>query len=282
MRVLWVAATLAAATMGCSGDRHSAPQPSGEHAGDQPATTAPDDAAGAPVSAHGDFGPMVGKSVTVVAPTAGLFTASYAYSQTTFITTERSVSTSITGDARLELKPDGTASACFGKRAKNRSSVGKYASPDGKYHHDERQDLNLLGARGSWKLDGGVARIVFDRVRYGSCDATEPGGPPLEVTCVAIEKNERLPVRVLACQLAPWLGFDDLALDPTDSPRAGPFAMQTDPRAHSRPDPSKAWLLLGSAPGLAVRSRAFKSAPEVTFTAESGGLVEGNYRPAPR
>ncbi len=91
-----------------------------------------------------------------------------------------------------------------------------------------------------------------------------------------------MPVRVLACQLEPWFGFDELAINPADSPRAGPYTLQTDPVTREPTDPGKAWLLLGGPPGLAIDSHDRGETPEVEFTARAVELDEGDYLVAPR
>ncbi len=224
---------------------------------------------------------LLGDSVTEVAPVPGRFAAMYDYAQSAYPTRERYVSRTIAGAAILELADDGTASACFGKRTARSSSVSRHASHDGKHHRNEDRDDRLVGARGTWTRADNAVRVSFDQLQRGACEVTEPTGSSLELRCVRLRRGGGPPTDVTACELTPWLGFDDLAINPGASPRAGPYTLQADPtgRAPSH-DPGSPWLLFGDAPGMSLRFRDGRGdTRELELAERDVAFNEAAYRP---
>ena len=76
----------------------------------------------------------------------------------------------------------------------------------------------------------------------------------------------------------------ELALNPADQVRAGPYTMQSDPMSRITSPQGRPWLLLGAAPGLHVRSEDLRDdmSPRISFAARRVTIVEANWRPRPR
>lgn len=92
-----------------------------------------------------------------------------------------------------------------------------------------------------------------------------------------------LPRPALACRIVESISqFHELALNPADTERSGPFGMQSDPMGHIMTDQGRPWLILG-APGLQVSSKdgSRDMSPTVTFTDAEVTIVEREFVPPP-
>ena len=233
-----------------------------------------------------ELGPMLGAEGHSSTPSAGTFAAAYDYGMSKYPTMEIFISRRVRGRARLELAADGSASACFGVAVDETFSESEYSSRDGKDHDSEEHERRLLGARGQWSAREGKAQVTLERVWPDSCELRDdaPRFGPLELECVALAANERLPSEALACRLVRADSMlEELALNPSDTERAGPYTMQIEPMGHINPELGRPWLILGSAPGLHVRSDddRWAETPKVDFEARAVDFVERDFLPRP-
>ncbi len=231
-----------------------------------------------------ELGPMLGKKVVTTTPTAGEYKAAYEYKMTKYPTMEIYISEGIQGRVRLTLKEDGTVEGCYGVVNGRHSSRSKYSSPDGKHHSTDEEERWLSGFRGKWKPGKGIASVKLDRFWRDTCDTTRGEGESfaVEIECRAFAPNEKLPVAGLACRLInDFRLMREIAINPADTERAGPYTLQSSPMGHIFTDKGRPWLLLGAAPGLKVKSEDGRDnrTPEVTFIAEEVTIVEGSYIP---
>jgi len=230
-----------------------------------------------------ELGPMLGKRQVISAPVAGAYAAAYDYRMTKYPTMEIYVRRSIGGRARLELGTDGQVEGCIGVASGRYHSESRYSSVDGKDHTEEDEDRWLVGLRGSWRVEQERALVRIDRFWADTCDTSAGEGDvrgPIELDCVTVAPNERLPVRTLTCRVTgDFRLLEEICLNPADTERAGPFTLQIEPRGRLSPDTGRPWLLLGAAPGLKVESRDDRDAktPVVGFSAGKVDLVERNY-----
>ncbi|MBW2279072.1 MAG: lipocalin family protein [Deltaproteobacteria bacterium] len=215
-----------------------------------------------------ELGPMLGKKVVTSAPVAGSYAASYEYRMDKFPTMEINVSRKISGRARLELKADGSVDGCIGVAGDRHFSESKYSSRDGKHHTRDEDDYWLAGVQGKWEPKKDKALLRISRYWRDSCDTSNGEGEimgALELECVAL--------------------IDEIAINPADTERSGPFTLQVEPRGHISPDTGRPWLLLGAAPGLKVESVDDRHAdnPVVTFSKGEIDFVQRRYfKPKPR
>lgn len=230
------------------------------------------------------FGPMLGKKVKVSPPGPGEYSGAYRYHMSKYPTMEIHISKSISGEIRLELGAGEGVKGCIGARTGNHFSESRYSSDDGKHHARERDDRWLSGFSGKWGRRGEAATIELTTFWRDTCDTLEGEGDsmgPVRLECVAIEPNEKLPVRTLACRVDQGLRLlEELAINPADSERAGPYTLQIEPRGITNVDVGKPWVLLGATPGLHVEShddRETGGFPRVTFAAEAVTLDERRY-----
>ncbi len=234
-----------------------------------------------------EFGPMLGKEVERRVPKAGVYSASYSYRMSKLPTMETTVDRSINGGGRLELAEGGRARGCFGIRVERSSSRSKYASSDGKHHQSEDENRSLLAFEGTWKVEHDQVQVIADKVWRGSC-AAETGWQfdvPLEFECTVIAANERLPVETLACRLVQGASqLQDLALNPADTERSGPFTLQSDPSSHITTDRGRPWIFLGAGTGLHLQSEDGRRdrSPQLSFVAPAEEFVEERYVKSPR
>jgi hypothetical protein len=235
----------------------------------------------------GDFGPMLGLGPVLFAPGAGRYAGQYAFSQSKLPTMEMSVSSGSSGTAQLELATDGTATLCAGFQVSSHFSASSYA-PGGKRNNRESRK-NLFGFGGRWVTLRGTAAVRFDRMVWNTCDLSSPTAvpqlqPPHELVCTGIRKNNALPVDAIACRLDKNLSqLNDLALNPADSYRAGPYNLQTEPMGHIATDPGVPWLVLGTGTGVKIVSEDGRSegSPEVRITPSDVQLKEADYKTVP-
>ena len=231
-----------------------------------------------------ELGPMLGKRIVTSGPGAGSYAASYEYRMSKYPTMEITVGRDIGGRARLELRPDGTVAGCVGVKTEHRFSRSKYASPDGKHHSRDDHDYWLVGFEGEWKARKQDALVRISKYWRDTCDRSEGRGEimgPIEMECVAIAANEKLPVDTLACKLIKSHSLlQEIALNPADSERAGPYTLQVEPRGRIRPDTGDPWWLLGAEPGLEIESEDERRAisPVVTFERGEIDFVESRYK----
>ncbi len=230
---------------------------------------------------EGGFGPMLG-TVALQAPLPRRYSATYDFRLSKLPTREISVTRSVDGHAIIELGKDGVATACFAIHSQRDRSESKYSSSDGKHHREDNDERLLLGGKGHWLATGDMVQLTLDTTWANSC--TEPTTlsslGPVQLGCVGIAKNKKLPVELLACQLKQNSVLDLIAINPADSPRAGPFRFQSVPR-HVGVDEGKAWLLLGMAPGVLVTSKDFRrqTSPEVRFESAAVSINESFFAP---
>jgi hypothetical protein len=232
-----------------------------------------------------DFGPLLGGTIVQKIPGPGNFTGSYRYTMTRYPTREQYLSHSVEGVSRLTLLADGSATGCFAVKKREYFSESKYTSYDGNAYTDETERRFLLGAKGSWSVSGGDARVVFSKTWRDSCELTEGGSVSLdskELGCVIIEENDRLPLPTLACRLEKSDYYlDEISLNLSDSPTAGPYTLQTAPTSRVAGDKGQGWLLMGTMPGLHVTANLGRGKggdpPGVTFTAGAVSLVEKKF-----
>jgi hypothetical protein len=231
-----------------------------------------------------ELGPMLGAKVVTSAPKAGSYAAAYRYGMNKYPTMEINISKSINGSARLELKPDGSVEGCVGVVAGRRFSESKYSSPDGKHHSRDEDEYWLAGFRGTWEKREDRALVRIGRFWRDACDTSRGEGDsmgPIELECRTIAPNERLPVATLACRVEKSLRLlEEIAINPADTERSGPYTLQVEPRGHTSPDTGRPWWLFGAAPGLKIESEDDRHAdqPVVTFTKGEVSIVEARYK----
>lgn len=230
-----------------------------------------------------ELGPMLGQPITVSTPVTGTYTAAYSFAMNKLPTMEITIDRRITGAATLVLGADGTAHACFGVAQKRAFSESKYSSEDGKHHSRGDEDFYLAGMRGTWSTDGDDALVTMDRLWRSSCNTDAGEGDamaPNELHCTAIAANDTLPVPTLACRIESGQSMlNEIAINPADTERAGPYTMQSEPRGHISTDPGRPWLFLGAAPGLHIHSRDGRrdGKPTVSFRAEEVTFDEKRF-----
>lgn len=120
-----------------------------------------------------------------------------------------------------------------------------------------------------------------------SCELTDENRvseEPIELDCVLVEENDSLPVTTLACRMnEPHYSIDEISMNLADSPLSGPFTLHIESRRRTDDDPGSRWILMGTEPGLLVRSERgrYARSPGVTFTAGAAELVEKDFIPKP-
>jgi hypothetical protein len=234
-----------------------------------------------------EFGPMLGKSPITAPPKPGRFAAAYQYTMSKLPTMEITIDHDIDGRARIELAADGSATGCLGMASHERSSMSKYATDDGQHHSNSQDSYLLLGFRGTWSIVEGEAIVVAEQTWRDSCeDKQDPYTKlgRLELACRAIAANEILARGALACRIVEGLSqLHEIAINPADTERSGPYTLQHDPMGHISTDMGRPWLILGE-PGLRVVAKDDRSdmTPTVAFEVETVEFVERNYiRPTP-
>jgi len=231
------------------------------------------------------FGPLIGRTFAVAQPTAGQYKGSGEFRQNKLVTRERTSNKSVTSRSVIDLQEDGTLTACFAGKKGNRSHVSRYESPDGKDRQYDRSNRWLLGARGTWSVVNGQARLALTEVRQGTCtpDVPQTGfALPFELTCALLVTPGALPDRIMTCRLDKepgWLAPAGLDLGESDA--VGPWTFRFDPRKSI--DPKKVngpWLLLGPGSGLHVVSTDGRRDPGPTLTLSEGAkeLVENDWQ----
>ncbi len=236
-----------------------------------------------------ELGPMLGEQLITSTPTSGAYAASYEYGMTKYPTMEIYIRRGVVGRARLELLPDHTVAGCVGVTTGGKFSRSKYSSPDGKHHTTEDNDYWLAGFEGKWKPRKKDALVRISKYWPGTCDREGKRGEILgaiEMKCVTLQANQRLPVDTLACQIEEsYHLLDELALNPADTERSGPYTLQSDPMRHISTDHGRPWWLLGAEPGLKIFSKDDRDtiSPEVTFKKGPIDFLERRFiRPKPR
>ncbi len=235
----------------------------------------------------GDFGPILGLGPVLFAPGAGRYVAQYSFSQSKLPTMEISVSSGSSGAARLALNPDGSATLCVGIQVSSHFSASQYAPGGERNNRESRKTLFAFGGR--WVTLRGTAAVRFDTMVWNTCDLSSPTAvpqlqPPRELVCTGIRKNNALPVDAIACRLDKNLSqLNDLALNPADSHRAGPYNLQIEPMGHIATGPGVPWLVLGTGGGLQILSEDSRDAgsPVVKITAADVRLNEADYKTVP-
>jgi hypothetical protein len=230
-----------------------------------------------------ELGPMLGQDIDTSTPTAGAYSASYDFAMNKLPTMEITIDRHILGAAKLVLADDGTVEGCFGVANERAFSESKYSSRDGKHHSTREVDRHLFGVRGEWNASGADVLVTATRFWKDSCATSVGDGDirgPVELHCTAIASNDALPVATLACRVAKgdWL-LNDIAINPADTERAGPYTLQEEPMGRVSTDAGRPWLMLGSAPGLHVKSEDGRRThtPEVSFRSTSLDFVEATY-----
>ena len=231
-----------------------------------------------------ELGPMMGAELIESVPQPGSYAAAYTYRMDKLPTMEMTVGESIDGHARLVLTPKGTATGCFGVAHSSSGSVSKYASDDGEYHSHEHGERGLVGWSGRWTVSGPRASIKAERSWRGACAGPSDGhvtaNSALEFECTALAPNDALPVATLACRVVAGSHMlDQLALNPADTERAGPYTLQSDPMAQISTALGRPWLMLGAGPGLRVESEDGRrtTTPSVSFAPGPVDFVEARY-----
>jgi hypothetical protein len=233
-----------------------------------------------------ELGPVLGRAVRRSAPPAATFRAAWEYGQDKLPTMEISVRKHVGGAGRLELRGDGSAWGCFGIATRRHFSESEYSSRDGRHRSENEDRRRLIGFRGAW-TEGKDPVIVTADTSWGDSCTRFPDAPSMgrvELECTLLASNERLPVDTLACRIVEGpLALQELAVNPADSERAGPYTLQVEPRGRLTPEPGRPWLLLGADPGLHVRSQdgSRDRSPTVEFAAKAVELVEADFRTAP-
>jgi hypothetical protein len=230
-----------------------------------------------------EFSETFGGRPVTHAPEPGRYATALTARQHRFLTMEITLTHSIAGGASLELDDDGGLAGCVWAQTHDASSVGKYASRDGKpSHRDDKNDYRL-GLGGTWALDetGHAAVLTVTKLDDRDCVL----GPdaralpdPFVLHCYGLDPSPVIPVATLACRLdSDWPSAERVALLLAETPRAGAWALREDIAGRSTfelPDGTRPWLLLGASPGLTIRhddDRArdpmrlgFSAAPVVT------------------
>lgn len=225
-----------------------------------------------------DFGPLIGGELRLATPTAGRYAVQIRAGQTRFISMEMRIDDSLDGGASLELRPDGSAHACFWSNIHGSGSISRYASDDGLDHHNEHTDVSRLGARGTWVAEPGSARatVRLQAFEHRTCepgaDAYEPPNPT-EMICHALAANDALPVAAIVCRPpVDQHRIHDVSMALEPNPRTGPWLIREDssaryPRAFG-PE-VQPWLLLG-APGLIIDASDRNEGKPMTIELSAG------------
>ncbi|MBW1810500.1 MAG: hypothetical protein JRJ87_20045 [Deltaproteobacteria bacterium] len=237
------------------------------------------------------FGPLLGKSIKLSMPGPGIWAGSYKYRQDKYRTREIYNGKNVQGHSLLTLEKDQSASGCFAVFWKDYYSKSRYATRDGKDYKKEEKKRWLLGIKGKWTPNPKGIVVELDTKDPKACRTDKNNTQhdvPVKLTCLKIEKNDRLPVAGLLCKIeqAPfWI--EKNGLDLSSSYRAGPWVLRANPADRSSlssPKGDGPWLLLGSRPGLLIESRDERDdkSPRVTFKTEEVMLIPRNYLPRPK
>jgi hypothetical protein len=251
------------------GDREPAPAP---------AAPTPPRAATAATRLAATFAPDVVGSIVPIDATPGDYAMSIELTFDTYPTMELHISARRTGVWRLVLAADGTATACMGSRTL-RSSLGQvhYEKDPAKRRHSETDERHLTARAGTWKLNDGVATIVFDSAQWNGCALTDNvvPTPPLELRCIGIDPPANVSERRLACE-GNESEMHGLGLPLTTAKRVANKAPMRD--AAVGPN------VIFGAPGLAVEVRQTRGQdlPSYRFVPKPIQLVEAHYLPAPK
>jgi hypothetical protein len=243
-----------------------------------------------PIKKAPKFGPLLGKSLKLSVPAAGIWAGSYDYGQSKYPTREIYIGKSVQGRSLLTLEKDQSASGCFAVFFKDYYSKSRYASRDGKDHTTDEKKRWLLGIKGKWTPGPQGVIVELDTKDPKACRTEKNNSQhdlPVKLACMAIEKNDRLPVAGLLCKIerAPyWIENNGLDLGLSD--RAGAWVLRQDPSLRSLQGPAEGngpWLLFGARPGLLVESRDERrdKSPRVSFKKEKVVLIPRNYLPRP-
>jgi hypothetical protein len=244
-----------------------------------------------PLKSAPEFGPLLGKSIKLGMPGSGIWAGAYDYHQSKYPTREIYLRKSIKGHSLLIRVKDKSASGCFAVFWSDYYSKSHYATQDGKDYKKEEDKRWLLGIKGKWTPDPKGITVELNTPDPKACRAEQNNSQhdvPLKLSCLKIEKNDRLPAAGLLCKIeqAP-LWIEKNGLDLSSSDRAGPWVLTEDPSDRSRlgaPKGDGPWLLLGSRPGLLIESRDERDdkTPRVTFSQKEVAFIPRNYLPRPQ
>ncbi|MBL8955437.1 MAG: hypothetical protein JNK82_31975 [Myxococcaceae bacterium] len=220
------------------------------------------------------FSPAVVGELKTSTPAAGEYAMALSLDYEELITTELRVSERRTGVFTLSLAADGSARACAAARSVSVSEGQyRYEPPEKRQGARTNENVQLIGLAGRWRGEVSVAVITFDRVSFGSCDASKVEPQPEAwgtLGCSAVAATKQLPVAGLACEVDeknPWLGLG-LPLGGAHGGRGQ--------APHGR------HVLLGALPGLKVDVQQSRSAPRFTFSAGAVTLTESEWKPRPQ
>ena len=208
-----------------------------------------------------ELGPALGGSAMIQAPSPGRYAVEVGFSQHRFVTMEHTVSQSLSGSAVLELGATGEAKGCFAVRDSSVSDISHYQAHDGKDHHYESGNDELLGARGTWASlpNTNEIELRLDRLGYRACPVADDApisAEPLALRCLGLASTSKIPSRALLCRPDPQQHtLAKLSLLLGDKARS--WQLRDDLAHHEPPvgDDVEPWLLLGAGEGLRVRGQ---------------------------
>jgi hypothetical protein len=231
------------------------------------------------------FGPIIGESLPLSTPTPGLYRGSSEFSQQKFITRERDISNSIQSRTVIDLLDGGNLTACFAGMKDEHTSVSKYESRDGENHKYDNNKRWIFGAKGTWSIVDGKAKLLLHEVRQGTCTPDVPQSGfelPFELSCVLVGPNDKLPNQIMACRLDKEPGWlNQAGLDLGKSSKVGPWSFRFTTRGSTgKKEPNGPWLLLSAGEGLHVKStdKRRDPIPVLTFAKGAKELVEDDWK----
>ena len=230
------------------------------------------------------FSPIIGQAIKITKPVPGQYGSLFHYKINKLITRESTQSQLIEGGATLELSELNQVNACFAVHSKMNSSQSKYITQDGKNYYYTRDDYFLMGSTGNWvaNKDNTTISIVLSKSWRQSCmaqDETSSQEVHIELECVSLSKNDRLPTSILACKLLQNHSvLNKIAFNLEDTPDAGPFSFQNMSPSKIKSVTGERWLLLGSNPGLKITSiEGRRKGPVINFMKSSVIIREKNF-----
>lgn len=225
-----------------------------------------------------NFSPLMGQPVTRKMPLPGNYSSSFHFSIAKLLNRESSFSQSISGAAILNLSKENTVNACFAVHSIIKNSQSKYITKDGKHNYYIQDERFLMGVAGHWsEKNNDSIRINLTSSWRNDCtnrNNNKEHEIHLNLYCITLLKNDRLPENILACRFKPKHYILDLiAFIPKDTPRAGPFAFQNLAMKRKLYDKRERWLLLGSELGLRINSKESRRSNKATFKFSQSPVV---------
>lgn len=235
-----------------------------------------------------ELGPKVGGAVLSATVKPGRYDLEAGYSQSGFITMERTFGHSTRGRAWVDLGQDGSFEACIGVEQVQTSAVSQYASDDGQPHSSRSQSRTLQHLKGNWKASYDGARLSVTEMGFNDCGPEGTMSPygVVQLVCGTLRASASLPTDALACRaLGQMSTLENIGLELGSSRRAGSWTLRYAPMDRGPADPAPLcgpWLLLGAAPGLtvSVQEGDRDEGPQLRFTAGARPMVAADFQNA--